>query len=196
MSLFSQIKKIDAKACLVRNKFVLKFDLMYLPENFSSGVDMKYKHVKNVRQRRAGSKLMYIYTRKNAQLVTNLQQTCSKLVGTNLLQDLFARLVPACWQVATSLQQTCCKLDELNSLVTSCSNNLLSCCNQQLVNKLWVTYLVQLDKITALLQLVDKLVTSLLRTQLFDKLWDFYVCMSCILHPWPHSWGVSKRRDD
>ena len=35
------------------------------------------------------------YTRKNAQLVTNLQQTCSKLVGTNLLQDLFALLVPS-----------------------------------------------------------------------------------------------------
>ena len=36
------------------------------------------------------------YTRKKAQLVTNLQQTCSKLVGTSLLQDLFALLVPAC----------------------------------------------------------------------------------------------------
>ena len=61
------------------------------------------------------------YTRKNTQLVTNLQQTCSKLVGISWLQDLFALLVP-------SLQQTCYKLDELNGLVTSCSNNLLSGC--------------------------------------------------------------------
>ena len=51
----------------------------------------------------------------------------------------------ACWQVATSLPQTCYKLDELNSLVTSCSNNLLSCCTsttrQQVVgNKLGTTW--------------------------------------------------------
>jgi hypothetical protein len=30
--------------------------------------------------------------------------------------------------------------------------------------------------ITASLQLVDKLATSMLRTHLVDKLWDFYVC--------------------
>ena len=42
--------------------------------------------------------------------------------------------------------------------------------SQELVNKLRVTNSVQLDKITALLQLVDKLVTSLLRAQLVDKM--------------------------
>jgi hypothetical protein len=41
---------------------------------------------------------------------------------------------------------------------------------QQFVNKLRVTTLQQLDKITALLQLVDKLGTSLLRTHLVDNL--------------------------
>jgi hypothetical protein len=41
---------------------------------------------------------------------------------------------------------------------------------QQFVNKLGVTTLQQLDKITALLQLVDKLGTSLLRTHLVDNL--------------------------
>ena len=81
------------------------------------------------------------YTRENAQLVPNLQQTCGKLVGTSLLQDLYALLAP-------SLLASCykpAKLDELNSLATSCSNiNLLSCCKsttcQQLVsNKLGTT---------------------------------------------------------
>ena len=54
-------------------------------------------------------------------------------------------LSQACWLVATSLQQTCYKLDELNNLVTSCSNNLLSCCKsttcQQVVShKLGTTW--------------------------------------------------------
>ena len=118
------------------------------------------------------------YTRKNAQLVTNLQQTaCSQLV------DKFALLVPSlltsCYKPAADLRY---KLDELNSLVTSCSNNLLRGCNRQLVNKLWVTKLVQLVKITTLRQLVDKLVTSLLRAQLVDKMWDFYVCTHVKTH--------------
>jgi hypothetical protein len=39
-----------------------------------------------------------------------------------------------------------------------------------------MTSLLQFDKITVLLQLVDKLATSLLRTHLVDKLWDFHVC--------------------
>ena len=56
------------------------------------------------------------YTRKNAQLVTNLQLTCIKLVGTSLLQDLFALLLPslltndkliqACSRLATSLMNS------------------------------------------------------------------------------------------
>ena len=105
------------------------------------------------------------YTRKNVQLVTNLQQTCSKLVGTSLLQDLFALFIPSllrsCYKSAADLlqawwtQQPC-----LHKFVpTTCYH----AASQQLVNMLWVTNLVQLDKITALLELVDKLVTSLLR---------------------------------
>ena len=44
------------------------------------------------------------YTRKNAQVVTNLQQTCSNAVPTTCQQDVFALLVPslmstACWQL-------------------------------------------------------------------------------------------------
>ena len=55
--------------------------------------------------------ILMVYTRKNAQLVTNLQQTCSKLAPTNLLQDLFALLVPnlltSCYKHAPGLLQPC-----------------------------------------------------------------------------------------
>ena len=59
----------------------------------------------------------YIYTRKNAQLVTNPQQTCSKLVGASLLQDLFELLVPACWQVATSLMNSTALLQVVPTII-------------------------------------------------------------------------------
>jgi hypothetical protein len=62
------------------------------------------------------------YTRKNAKVVTNLQQTCSNAILTTCQQDVFALLVP-------SLLTTCYKVVEPNKLVTSCSNNLLSSCN-------------------------------------------------------------------
>ena len=35
------------------------------------------------------------YTRKNAQVVTNLQQSCSNAVPTTCQQDVFALLVPS-----------------------------------------------------------------------------------------------------
>jgi hypothetical protein len=73
------------------------------------------------------------YIRKNAQVVTNLQQTCSNAVPTTSQQDVFALLVP-------SLLTTCYKVVELDRLVTSCSNNMLSSCNsticQQVVTSL------------------------------------------------------------
>jgi hypothetical protein len=56
------------------------------------------------------------------QVVTNLQQTCSNAVPTTCQQDVFALLVP-------SLLTTCYKVVELNRLVTSRCNNLLSSCN-------------------------------------------------------------------
>jgi hypothetical protein len=66
--------------------------------------------------------LKLFYTRKNTQVVPNLQQTCSNAVQTTCQQDVFALLVP-------SLLTTCYKVVELNRVVTSCSNNLLSSCN-------------------------------------------------------------------
>jgi hypothetical protein len=81
----------------------------------------------------------HIFTRKNAQVVTNLQQTCSNAVPTACQQDVFALLVPSlltsgqqlvdnlpqgCWA-----QQTCYKLFQQLVIVV------------QFVNKLWVTTL-------------------------------------------------------
>ena len=68
-----------------------------------------------------------IYTLKNAQFVTNLQQTCTIAVPTTCQQDVFALIVP-------SLLTACYKVVELNRLVTSCSNNLLSSCNSAIDN--------------------------------------------------------------
>jgi hypothetical protein len=71
-----------------------------------------------------------VYTRKNTQVATN--ETCSNAVPTTCQQDVFALLAPSlltsCQRLA-SLLTTCYKVVELNRLVTSCSNNLLSSCN-------------------------------------------------------------------
>jgi hypothetical protein len=77
------------------------------------------------------------YTRKNAQVVTNLQQTCSNAVPTTCQQDVFALLVPRLLTSSQRLvdnllqsywaQQTCYKLFQqfvivlpFNNLSTSC----------------------------------------------------------------------------
>jgi hypothetical protein len=104
-----------------------------------------------------------MYTRKNAQVVTNLQQTtCGNTVPTTCQQAVFPLLVQLVDKLSVDgLLTTCYKVVELNKLVTSCSNNFLSSCNSTICQpKLWVTTSQQLDKITALLRLVDKLATS------------------------------------
>jgi hypothetical protein len=45
---------------------------------------------------REGATMVSNYTCKNAQVVTNLQQTCSNAVPTTCQQDVFALLVPTC----------------------------------------------------------------------------------------------------
>jgi hypothetical protein len=72
------------------------------------------------------------YTRKNAQVVTNLQQTCSNAVPTTCQQDVFALLVPKL--------TSCYKVVELNRLVTI---DLF----QQLVNKFVMTIDIYLHRI-------------------------------------------------
>ena len=109
-----------------------------------------------------------VYTRKNAQLVTNLQHTCSKSAHSGLLHQL------VCWQdvpalVVPSLLTSCYK-PVADSLYTSLMNSTAllqvvptTCyraASQQLVNKLWVTNLVQLDKNNSI---ATNLLTSLLQ---------------------------------
>ena len=124
--------------------------------------------------------LVAVYTRKNAQLVTNLQQTCSKLVGTSLLQDFIRtacslivdKLLQACGRLATSLMNSTALLQVIP---TTCYRAV----SQQLVNKLWVTNLVQLDKITALLY---NLLTSLLQACCEHILLTRCEIFTCVLH--------------
>ena len=81
------------------------------------------------------------YTRKTAQLVTNLQQTCSKPVGTSLLQDLFALFVPSlltsCYKSAADLlqawwtQQSCLYKLFQQLVIVLQVNNLSTCCESQ-----------------------------------------------------------------
>jgi hypothetical protein len=59
------------------------------------------------------------------------------------------------------LSTTCYKVVELNRLVTSCSNNLLPSCNSTIYQQVVRDNLVLI--VTALLQLGDKLATSLLQ---------------------------------
>jgi hypothetical protein len=51
------------------------------------------------------------YTRKNAQVVTNLEQTCSNAVPTTCQQDVFSLLVPSlltsCQRLVDNLLQGC-----------------------------------------------------------------------------------------
>jgi hypothetical protein len=75
-----------------------------------------------VYSRNNGQIYKFLWVRKNTQVVTNLQQTCSNAVPTTCEQDVFALLVP-------NLLATCYKVVELNRLVISCSNNSLSSCN-------------------------------------------------------------------
>ena len=74
-------------------------------------------------------------------------------------QDVFTLLVP-------SLLTTCYTVVELNRHVTFFPTTCYRPAIQQFVNR--VTPLLQLDKITALLQLVDKLATGLFRTHLCE----------------------------
>jgi hypothetical protein len=70
-----------------------------------------------------------VHTYKNAQVVTNLQQTCSNAVPTTCQQNVFALLVPSlltsCQRLADNLLQGC----RAQQTFYSCSNNLLSSCN-------------------------------------------------------------------
>jgi hypothetical protein len=84
-----------------------------------------------------------LHTHANAQVVTNLQRTCSNVVPTTCQQDVFALLVPSlltsCQQLVGNLkqgywtQQTCYKLFQQLVIVLQfdnkmCSHNLTTRC--------------------------------------------------------------------
>ena len=70
------------------------------------------------------------YTRKNVQLVTNLQQTCSNVVSTICHQDVFALLVPS---LLTSCQGVLTVCYKILSVLVKCT-----LVNMMLVMLLWV----------------------------------------------------------
>jgi hypothetical protein len=100
-----------------------------------------------------------VYTR--IQLVTNLQQTCTTVVSTTCHQLVIRMcshcLFLACWEVVNSLLYKVIDSTDLLQVVPTTSNRPAI---QQLYNKLWVTTL----------QLVRKLTTGLLQTYLVDKI--------------------------
>ena len=59
--------------------------------------------------------ILYLYTRKNAQVVTNQEASCNKS-AMKPLQDLVALLVPSC---CNKLLSTCNKVDDDCRLTTS-----------------------------------------------------------------------------
>jgi hypothetical protein len=80
---------------------------------------------------------VFLYTRKNAQVVIHLQQTCSNAIPTTCQQDVFALLVPSlltsfqqlvdnllqgCWAQQTfyKLSQQLVIVLQINKLLTSC----------------------------------------------------------------------------
>jgi hypothetical protein len=69
--------------------------------------------------------VIILYTRKNAQVVTNLQQTCSNAVPTTCQQDVFALPVPSL------LTRLLSSTDLLQVAPTTCYRPAI----QQFVNK-------------------------------------------------------------
>jgi hypothetical protein len=86
---------------------VTELEVMKLCVNpiYTSGI--KLKHISSIQYTRIKeTSVKYLcYTRKNAQVVINLQQTCSNAVPTTCQQDVFALLAPSLLttQLATRL---------------------------------------------------------------------------------------------
>ena len=95
----------------------------------------------------------------------------TSLLNTALLQGCWNRLVTTWWsqQLVTRLFQQVWFDLLLTSLLQVVPTTCYKSANQQLVASLLTTSLLQLDKITSLLQIVNKLATSLFRQQLVNK---------------------------
>jgi hypothetical protein len=83
-------------------------------------------------------------TCKNAQVVTNVQTSCNKVVVKPISGCVRTACSQLLWQVWDKLLSSCYKVDDSNRLATSCSNKtntgfrnkLLRACWHQLVNNL------------------------------------------------------------
>ena len=108
------------------------------PEIYSQKVDCLINKVLN-----GDFSVVTIYTRKYAQVVTNLQQTCRNAVPTTCQQDVFALLAPSlltsCERLVDNLlqgcwaQKTCYKL----FLLLSCNSTI---CQQVVSDNLVATW--------------------------------------------------------
>ena len=110
--------------------------------------------------------------------VTICCQTCCEFVNPGMLQTCWNDLVTT-WQAHQIVNKLC--QQAWNGLLhQACSELVVTACyksaSQQVVTSLMMTSLLQVDKRTTSLQLVDKLATSLFSQQLVNKMWDFYVC--------------------
>jgi hypothetical protein len=94
---------------------ILKYFLLthYVDKNAKNSSSILTK-IKNTSRKFA--KTIYktfnrVYTRKNAQVVTSLQQTCSNAVPTTCQRDVFALLVPSlltsCQRLVDNLLKGC-----------------------------------------------------------------------------------------
>jgi hypothetical protein len=123
--IFEALQHFATKFCNFTNVImfflavVFPFSLLRLKCSLTCKLSIVWRsyHIRDVRHEKFA---IGICKSKNAQVVTNLQQTCSNAVPTTCQQDVFALLVPSS---LTSYY----KVVELNRLVTSCSN--LSSCN-------------------------------------------------------------------
>jgi hypothetical protein len=102
------------------------------------------------------------YTRKNAQVATDLQTGCNKVVVKPISGCVRTACSQLLWQVWNKLLSPCYKVDDGNRLATSCSNKintgcsynkLLRACCHQLVDNL-------LRADNGLINLIKKLINN------------------------------------
>jgi hypothetical protein len=126
-----------------------------------------------------------VTSRQIAQVVTDLQQAVTRLLSS-WYQDVFALLVPSCcdksetscYHLVTRLMMVTDFLQVVpKRLIQSVRNKLLRACCHQLVNNLFRVcrpHQLCCEMITICSKLVNNWEQAV-RTQLVDKLWDFYL---------------------
>jgi hypothetical protein len=73
--------------------------------------------------------LLAVYTRKNTQVVTDLQTSCNKVVVKLISGYVRTACSQLLWQVWNKLLSPCHKVDDGNRFATSCSNKTNTGCS-------------------------------------------------------------------